>query len=191
MTKNKMLKLEQIQSLFTGTITKRDSKYVVTYPNSKKEYSYKCNLFDLAAKLKIDVDHLLSSENTYNDDSKQWKIITKQSEQSKLTNELIQNNIDRVSNEIKALNEYCKTIPYSFKEGEKSFTLFMVINLNAKTVSFEIKQTELFKSDNLPATQYKVYKRVCTLGNNFVKMYAIKTEDDLNRVIDNVIKSLK
>jgi len=61
----KELKLEQLQSKFVGSIVKKSSKYYVTYPNSTREYGYKCNLKQLAEKLNIEVEEFLGDDTVY------------------------------------------------------------------------------------------------------------------------------
>jgi len=127
----KELRLKFLQDQFSGTITSKNGKYLVTFPNSSNVYTYSCNLQELAQKLRIDVSDLLDSGNTYNTGTKAAKHMhqARQRNQFSLEDIMQENKPAKVA----ALREFYNHCSQA-TSGE--YTLYAEINLTSGDIAF-------------------------------------------------------
>ena len=157
----KILKLESLQAEFAGTITKNGAKHDVTYPNSTKVFSFKCNLKTLAERLNIQiVDVDLAEKNVYTE--KYDKVeIAKQNH--KMAWDLVISNRDQIPQLIKDLAVFAQTQEKDTVMKNSSSILYADINIKKQTIEFitfvSIGHEELKKKAN------HYYWEVCTLAN--------------------------
>jgi len=186
----KELKLKTLQELFAGTIKKVSNKYVVTFPNSNREYTYKCNLQELAKKLDINISGLLADDCTYNNDKKsdhsRWQVNISNTEK---VNILLKESVNLLPEAIRGLYNKCLENPFaeSLKDKEINYSLYLIINLKTEKVITEIKQWEVFADIKIPTTSYKHYIQITTLSNKVNYGLHAWDNEQLEKHIEKVI----
>jgi len=192
----KELKLKNLQEKFAGTIKKVSNKYVVTFPNSQREYTYKCNLKQLAEKLNINISGLLADDCTYNtgkkSDINRWREGLNNQEKASI---LLKENLNLLPDAITELYNKCSKEPYnSLERKEINFSLYLIINLKTEKVTIEIKAWEVWSDIKIPTTAYKHYYQIATLSNKVNKIkndiYTWDT-DRLNELIEDKVNYYK
>jgi len=188
----KELKLEQLQSKFVGSIVKKSSKYYVTYPNSTREYGYKCNLKQLAEKLNIEVEEFLGDDTVYQTKNKSSfnRYITTLNNAEKERDILSQESF------LSLLPENIKKVYELSQEGERSnsfnkverkvFVLFAKVNRRKETIELIIDINEQLK---IPSTSYISYYRICTFSNQYINTEMVKF--DIDQFIKNKVNEFK
>ncbi|HBY20953.1 MAG TPA: hypothetical protein DEG71_08085 [Clostridiales bacterium] len=172
----KVLKLESLQTEFAGTITKNGAKYDVTYPNSTKVFSFKCNLKALAERLHIQIaDVDLADKNVYTEKYDKVEIARQNNE---MAWNLVISNRDKIPQLIKELAVFAQTQDKDTVLKNSSSILFADINIKKQTIEFitfvSIGHEELKKKAN------HYYWEVCTLSNGRV---AGNLDNLINRVL--------
>ena len=189
----KELKLEQLQSKFAGSIVKKASKYYVTYPNSSREYGYKCNLKQLAEKLNNEVEEFLGDDTIYQTKNKSSfnryiaTLDNAEKERDMLSQEnflaLLPENIKKVY-ELSEAGERYRT-SYSNVEYKK-YVLLAKVNRRKETVELIIDINEQLK---IPSTSYINYYTVCTFSNQYINTEMVKF--DIDQFIKNKVNEFK
>jgi hypothetical protein len=188
----KELKLSMLQERFTGTIKKENNNYVVIFPNSNREYSYKCNLKKLAEKLKIDISSLLDETNTYNTDIKssrnRWIKSLNNNDQSY---QLLKENINLLPEAITELyNKVCQLPQYNWLQPNyQGYTLYAIVNLKTNKVTMEIQ--EGVQECKRSTTSYKYYYMITCLGNNLHTGMNNWDEQRLQKHIETIINEIQ
>ena len=163
----KELKLKNLQDNFNGIIEKKNNKYMVTFEGSTRQYGYKCNLLQLAEKLKIDINVCLSDKNVYDNNLKGGlnRFNSSYNRQNKII-ELMKNNTNILEKGIMECynnSEICEQYQCLKENTLHIYHLYMVLNLRKNDVSYKIIEEN--NSFNIPKTGYKEYIKICTFSN--------------------------
>jgi len=178
----KVLKLESLQAEFAGTIIKNGTKYDVTYPNSTKVFSFKCNLKILAERLNIKiVEDNLNEKNVYTEKYDKVEIARHNND---MAWDLVVKSMNQVPQMIKELAVFAQTQQKGNLLLTSSTVLFADVNIKKQIIEFitfvSIGHEELKKKAN------HYYWEVCSLKNG----KEIDSES-LEKVICGVLKDFR
>jgi len=190
----KELRLNQLQEKFAGTITKKGNKYCVVFPNSSREFGYKCNLKELAEKLNISIAYTLEDNNTYDTKIKSDNKLTGWDNDKKFSSLLSQDSFLKLVPQ-KIIELFNLSYANKLKEDEifkteTLYTLYAEVDIKKELIIFVITDRPNGwageKQENYKFKTNKRYYKISCFSNN----YFAKTNFDLQEHIKRKIEEL-